>query len=118
MGRPRRKKEDQERAQSPPLLNNHFTNSGLPTSTTRNNTSQQPWTDGQIYIDDTDVNMTDTSTTATSDYDPPPTVTPALTSCVYGDPAMVVKDISYDRTLLPLDILHPKSQQQYQRHLS
>jgi hypothetical protein len=125
MGRPRRKKEDQQREASPQPHNNYYTSNygdnGITLSSNRTEVftafaqERQP---AQIYgsIDVsmyTSASSPSTSTTYTNvtsyDNDTPSSSTINDKPCVYGDPAMLVPNIRYDHIRLPLDILLPKT---------
>jgi hypothetical protein len=124
MGRPRRKKEEQQREASPQPHNNYYTSnygdSGIALSSNHHEALAafaQEKLPAQIYVA-SDVPMdtsspntitTYTNTTSYNNTTPPPT-TPSDKHCVYGDPAMLVPNIRYNHVLLPLDICSPGQQ--------
>ncbi|KAH0536412.1 hypothetical protein FGG08_006710 [Glutinoglossum americanum] len=129
MGRPRRKKEDEHRAPSPPPTNARYTAN----NTSINNNSiaissngsegyaafMQEQPQNQFHTTSTNTSSSSTSPsdstgssdTASTNTTPSHYESTALNSrdspaegrCVYGDPAMLVGDIRYN--LVPFDIL-------------
>ncbi|KAI9764003.1 MAG: hypothetical protein M1840_008951 [Geoglossum simile] len=125
MGRPRRKKEEQQREGPLQPHNNYYTSNygdnSIALSPNRNEVHTafaQEMQPTHIYVStdvsmDTSTSSPSTSTTYTNatsyDNDPPSSATASDKPCVYGDPAMLVPNIRYDDVLLPLDILLPKA---------